>query len=493
MSDAGLPETRPTGALIAAGAACLLWVLYVVTSSDPLLGQDPIHIVIEVAAVLATALLIVLGGSRLAFAFLPGASHANALQRTLVYSVLTLAAVFVVLSHYGWDLRAALTTSAIVTAVIGLAMQPTLSSLISGVVLNIDYRLRVGDGIISGGEAVEIASVGWRNVVARKSSGRLIVFPNAKLADAEVEFVPAGRPVRGETLVKLPTPIPPDQVGSLAATVIGDLPALDPDRGVSVTPSGFDPSAAYTQYRVGYWVSDYRDLTSVENTIQRRLWYGLQRARLYVPPATSEPDAPGDPLAWAAPMAIAELVTNCRTDLTSDVARSLAEQGECLLFAAGENIALPIRFRGRSFLVLRGELVESVALTIIEQSGAQLRPSVHTLDRAGAERFVAARLARRIGPYADYAIWHAARDAADIDEFCATVAAEIPDESERARFLEEVRPARPAALKPGATIRAEHDVAGLLVPHPRLRARGEVTLLAVPADLLPDRSLQPAG
>ena len=77
---------------------------------------------------------------------------------------------------------------------------------------------------------------------------------------------------------------------------------------MSVTPSGFDPSAAYTQYRVGYWVSDYRDLTSVENTIQRRLWYGLQRARLYVPPATSEPDAPGDPLAWATPMAIAELV-----------------------------------------------------------------------------------------------------------------------------------------------------------------------------------------
>jgi small-conductance mechanosensitive channel len=224
MSDAGLPDTRPTGALIAAGAACLLWLLYAATSSDPLLGQDPIHIVIEVAAVLMTAMLFVLGGSTLAFAFLPGASHANALQRTLVYGVLTLAAAFVVLSHYGWDLRTGAPAMRVGTAI--SAAQPTLSSLISGVVLNIDYRLHVGDGIISGGEAVEIASIGWRNVVARKSSGRLIVFPNAKLADAEVEFVPAGRPVRGETLVKLPTPIPPDQVASFAATVIGDLPAL---------------------------------------------------------------------------------------------------------------------------------------------------------------------------------------------------------------------------------------------------------------------------
>jgi hypothetical protein len=239
--------------------------------------------------------------------------------------------------------------------------------------------------------------------------------------------------------------------------------------------------------------SDYRDLSLVENTIQQRLWYGLQRARLYVPPAASSPNAPGDPLGWAAPEAIAERVMNCRADLTSDVARSLAEQSECLLFSAGENIALPIRLKGRSFLVLCGELVASVALTVLDQAGAQLRPSVHTLDQAGAERFVAARLARRIGPYADYAIWRAARDAVDIDEFCVAVAAEIPDESERAKFLEEVRPARPAALKPGVTIRAERDVAGLLVPHPRLRAREEVTLLAVPADLLPDRGVQPAG
>ena len=217
MSDSVLPETRPIGVLIAAGTASLLWLIYAATSSDPLLGQNPVHIAIEAAAVLATGMLFVLGGGTLAFAFLPGASHANALQRTLVYGVLALIAAFVVFSHYGWNLRAALTTSAIVTAAIGLAMQPTLSSVISGLVLNIDYRLRVGDGIISGGEAVEITSIGWRNVVARKSSGRLMVFPNARLADAEVEFVPAGRPVRGETQVKLPTPIPPDQVGSLVS------------------------------------------------------------------------------------------------------------------------------------------------------------------------------------------------------------------------------------------------------------------------------------
>ncbi len=117
------------------------------------------------------------GGSVLLLAFLPGGLRATALQRMLVHALLSFVAVYVVLSYYGWDLRAVLTTSAIVTAAIGFAMQPTLGSVISGVVLNMDYRLRVGDGIIRGGEAIEIESLGWRNVVGRKSNGQLVYSP----------------------------------------------------------------------------------------------------------------------------------------------------------------------------------------------------------------------------------------------------------------------------------------------------------------------------
>ena len=196
---------------------------------------------------LSTALFFILGGSVLLLAFLPGGLRATALQRMLVHAVLSFVAVYVVLSYYGWDLRAVLTTSAIVTAAIGFAMQPTLGSVISGVVLNMDYRLRVGDGIIRGGEAIEIESLGWRNVVGRKSNGQLVVFPNARLADAEVEFVPAGRPVRGETSMKVPTAMPPDQIGAMVDMLLGDLPELDPNHALSVTPSGFDPGAASTQ------------------------------------------------------------------------------------------------------------------------------------------------------------------------------------------------------------------------------------------------------
>ena len=95
------PTRRPSGVLAAAAGACVFWLLYAATASDALLGQYPVRDAFEAAAVLATALSFVLGGSLLLLAFLPGASRATALQRTLVYGLLTLIAAFIALSYYG--------------------------------------------------------------------------------------------------------------------------------------------------------------------------------------------------------------------------------------------------------------------------------------------------------------------------------------------------------------------------------------------------------
>ena len=40
--------------------------------------------------------------------------------------------------------------------------------------------------------------------------------------------MPAGRPVRGETSMKVPTAMPPDQIGAMVDMLLGDLPELDP-------------------------------------------------------------------------------------------------------------------------------------------------------------------------------------------------------------------------------------------------------------------------
>ena len=71
--------------------------------------------------------------------------------------------------------------------------------------------------------------------------------------------------------MKVPTAMPPDQIGAMVDRLLGDLPELDPNHALSVTPSGFDPGVASTQYCIRYWVSDYRGLASIESRIQARL------------------------------------------------------------------------------------------------------------------------------------------------------------------------------------------------------------------------------
>jgi hypothetical protein len=63
------------------------------------------------------------------------------------------------------------------------------------------------------------------------------------------------------------------------------------------------------------------------------------------------------------------------------------------------------------------------------------------------------------------------------------VSAEIPDEEARAEFLEEVSPPKAAALEPGTLLSGRQTIRGVVVPMASLRARDEVTLLAIPARL----------
>lgn len=468
--------TRSVRIVVTASLACLVWLLFIATESDPMLGQPPIRPSLELVAILSTGVLFVMGGGVLSFALFPGGARATGLHRAAVHIILAFVALYFTLSYYGWDLRAALTTSAILTAALGFAMQPTFSSLISGILLNIDYRLKVGDAIVRGGEAIAVEALGWRTIVGRKDDGRIVVFPNARLADAELEFVPAGAALRTETTVPVSTATSPGRVASIVANLLGDIAELDPGHPIEVAPVEFNPDAAATRYRIRCWVRDYRYLHPVQSQVQVRLWYGLRRHGLFLP------STPGDtePLGWSNPGAVVAALKQCRPDLPPDTCQSLAEAGDVLLFGAGETAVLSEHQRGRAYLLLSGALVDAPVIDGAVGGIHGDRPPVEALSRIGAERYLAAALASRIGPYAEYAIHHAARDASTLEDLCLAAAEEIEDPGARADFLASIWPARPTSLRPGSVFPADNTVAGALLPHRRLRARGEVALLALP-------------
>ena len=72
----------------------------------------------------------------------------SALLKLVIQIVLYVSCIVLILQILGKDIAVIFTTSAIVTAVIGFALQSTLGNFFSGVALRIDQPFKIGDRII---------------------------------------------------------------------------------------------------------------------------------------------------------------------------------------------------------------------------------------------------------------------------------------------------------------------------------------------------------
>lgn len=466
--------------LTVAVAAILLWLLYAATAGDPVLGQPPVRPAVQIAALAATCLMFVLAiGWLIEQVILPaGTAPPTALQRTVMYGLLSFAAGCVALTSLGYDLRVVLATSAIGSAIVGFAMQPTLGGVISGMALNVDRTIHVGDGIVYGNETIQVESLNWRNVTGRRRNGAVAVIPNAKLADGELQVLPHNRAIRSEIVVKAPGTLSPQQVADIVSELISDLAELDPARPIAVAPVQHELDGSAVPYSVRYWVIHYWDAEAVEGEVFRRLWYGFRRHRFAGTDESEKPD-------------ITELLAAAAPDVPQDIRHALQQEGEILIFAPGERVVAPERHDGWSFMLLRGDALGAPEYDV----GGKDAQQIHLLDQLGrdaAVRYLATCLAAHIGPYAEFAVRKLSRTAADLDELCRNLADEIPDGTARAQFLADMRPAQAKLFRPGVMLRSRRDAAGWLVCEPRLKARGELLVLAIPPALSASMEAGPA-
>lgn len=456
--------------------AALLWLLVAVTDDSPVLGVGLAQAGIVAAAVTATAVSVVLGVSWLILHFFNASRHAGTtgLHRVLVHGAVGLAVAGGVLSYFGFDLRALLTASAVATVAVGIAVQPTLSSMFAGMTLSGSGVVRVGDGIVRGNRAMRVESMSWRTVVARGPNGILLMIPNARLADQEIEVVPHDRPVRAETVVKFPSNVPPAVVAAFAADLIPDSPLVDDTRPVTAEPMEWEAGSTMTNYRLRYWVARYWDMSAAESDILQRFWYGFQRHRILLANAVAMP------LPGYAPADIAPLIRACLPDMPNDQSEHLARIGTCLLYAPGERLALPDWAEDWDFTILRGTAESHIGIRLTDHRRAPEVADDHRRGRVAALQGVTSALAKQIGPFAGYAVARAARRTPDLDALCRTVAMEISDLADRTTFLEAMVPETAAEFQPGHRFSGHRDATGRLVSDRSLHAREEVLVLAIP-------------
>ena len=123
--------------------------------------------------------LLVLFFFRVALASL--GSHPARIVEELVTVFLFAAWGFVWLRLAGVDLASLVTTSAIITAVIGFSMQQSLGNVLAGVMLQLDRSVRPGDWVRVDDVTGRIVEITWGHTAIETRNGETVVVPNGWL------------------------------------------------------------------------------------------------------------------------------------------------------------------------------------------------------------------------------------------------------------------------------------------------------------------------
>src|SRR5215470_6799058 len=127
----------------------------------------------------------------------------------IALAVITIA----VLQTAGVNVAGIITTSAILTAVIGLALQSTISNLFAGLSLQIDRTINVGDWVHVGERIGRIVEIKWRSTLLVTRDGDTVILPNSSLLANEVlNFSKPTREHRISVKIGIAYRHPPNQV-----------------------------------------------------------------------------------------------------------------------------------------------------------------------------------------------------------------------------------------------------------------------------------------
>lgn len=208
---------------------------------------------------------------------------APALLRQLVSLVVFLAIVAAVVKATLPDvhLGAVFTTSAILTAIIGLALQDTLGNLFSGLALHLERTLQVGDMIRYGETFGIIEELSWREMRLRTSEGNLLLVPNSVAGRERLEvFSRPGPPVSRFLRVNLEYDASPGEARETLESALRGMKGLATDPGPRAYIRSFEPSSVL--YELRYWLEDYATYLDTDSLARERVWYALHRAGLHI-------------------------------------------------------------------------------------------------------------------------------------------------------------------------------------------------------------------
>lgn len=206
------------------------------------------------------------------------------LLRNILHFVIVVGVLMLVSKHIlGHDISTALASTAIVTAVVGFALQGVLGNLLAGISLHIVRAAMPGDWVAIGKEVEgEVISGNWRETQLRTLEGHYLAVPNSLIATSVINnmsYPNRERDVELEVGASYED-APADVIEALQASATG-VP------GVLAKPAPVAVLAGYgdfgINYKLFYSTDHYERRVFTSGAVLARIWYEFKRRGINIP------------------------------------------------------------------------------------------------------------------------------------------------------------------------------------------------------------------
>lgn len=205
------------------------------------------------------------------------------LLTSILRIVLWVAAAFVVLrTILGIDISPLLASTALVTAVVGFALQGVLSNLLAGMSLHLTGSVMPSDWVRINEVEGEVLDTNWRETRLRTATGHSMIIPNSVVANATVHNMSWPTPLRQHVI----------PVGASYADAPGEVIDALVRAALNVPEVLRDPPpdayiTAYKDFGINYvlrfWTNHYFKRVAIEGNVARMVWYQFKRRGIEIP------------------------------------------------------------------------------------------------------------------------------------------------------------------------------------------------------------------
>ena len=204
------------------------------------------------------------------------------LRDSLKLIVIAVTAGFILVRLYGVNATAVGGGAAVVTLVLGLALQNVLGDLFFGVVLQIERPFSKGDWIRIGEHEGEVIEFNWRATRLSTRTHVGVVIPNSVVAKSEIQNLSLNEPYTAvDRYVGTEYKEPPNRIKSVIMDAVLQVPDVLKQPHPKVWTDHYGDSAII--YHMRFWVRDYPRIPEISDEVMTGVWYAFKRHGVTIP------------------------------------------------------------------------------------------------------------------------------------------------------------------------------------------------------------------